>query len=287
MILVTGATGHFGNLTIDFLLKAGIPANQISALVRSADKAQDLKRKGINLVIGDYNDYSSLVNACSGVEKLLFVSGNDIPNRLSQHERVVEAAIEAKVGHVIYTSGERKDETPSSPLWLFAKAHIETERLLKESGLTYTILKNGLYMDFIPFFIGDVLKTEMIYLPAGQGKVSFALRSEMAEGAANVLLSEGHENKTYDFVNTEAYSYDDVAMYISEITGKSIKYISPSPDEFVEALSKSDGSIPEDFVGIVLAQAQGDGDVVSQDMESLIGRKLTSLRSYLQEVYGQ
>jgi NAD(P)H dehydrogenase (quinone) len=287
MILVTGATGHFGNLTIDFLLKAGIPANQISALVRSADKAQDLKTKGINLVIGDYNDYSSLVKAFSGVKKLLFVSGNDIPNRLSQHERVVEAAIEAKVGHVIYTSGERKDETPNSPLWLFAKAHFETERLLKESGLTYTILKNGLYMDFIPFFIGDVLKTEMIYLPAGQGKVSFALRSEMAEAAANVLFSEGHENKVYDFVNTEAYSYDDVAMYISEITGKNIKYISPTPEEFTEALSKLDGAIPEDFVGIVLAQAQGDGDVVSQDMESLIGRKLTSLRSYLQEVYGQ
>jgi NAD(P)H dehydrogenase (quinone) len=286
MILVTGATGHFGNLTIDYLLKTGIPANQISALVRNADKGQDLKTKGINLVFGDYNDYASLVKAFSGVEKLLFVSGNDIPNRLSQHERVVKAAKEAKVEHFIYTSGERKDETPNSPLWLFAKAHFETERLLKESGLTYTILKNGLYMDFIPFFIGDVLKTEMIYLPAGQGKVSFALRSEMAEAAAKVLSSEGHENKVYDFVNTEAYSYDDVAMYISEITGKNINYISPTPEEFTEALSKSDGAIPEDFVGILLAQAQGDGDITSHDLENLIGRKLTSLKSFLQEVYG-
>ena len=122
----------------------------------------------------------------------MFVSDNDIPNRSSQHESVVKAAKEAKVGHVIYTSGERKDETPNSPLWLFAKAHFETERLLKESDITYTILKNGLYMDFIPFFIGDVLKTEMIYLPAGEGKVSFALRSEMAEAAATVLFSERH-----------------------------------------------------------------------------------------------
>jgi NAD(P)H dehydrogenase (quinone) len=287
MILVTGATGHFGQLTIDFLLKTGIPANQISALIRSSDKAHDLKAKGINLVLGDYNDYASLLKAFSGVDKLLFISGNDIPNRIYQHERVVKAAKDASVRHVVYTSGERKDETPNSPLWLFAKAHFETERLLKESGLTYTILKNGLYMDFIPFFIGDVLKTETIYLPAGQGKVSFALRSEMAEAAANVLVSDGHENQVYDFVNTEAYSYNNVAMYISEITGKNINYVTPTPQEFTETLSKSDGAIPEDFVGIVLAQAQGEGDVISHDLENLIGRKLTSLQSFLQEVYGK
>lgn len=217
----------------------------------------------------------------------MFVSGNDIPNRSSQHEHVVKAAKEARVGHVIYTSGERKDETPNSPLWMFAKAHFETEKLLRESGLTYTILKTSLYMDFIPFFIGDVLKTEIIYLPAGKGKMSFALRSEMAEAAADVLFSVGHENKVYDFVNTEAYSYDNVAMCISEITGKKIRYISPTPEEFTEALSKSDGSIPEEFVGIVLAQAQGDGDITSHDLENLIGRKLTSVQSFLQEVYGK
>jgi NAD(P)H dehydrogenase (quinone) len=68
MILVTGATGHFGNLTINFLLKQGVSANQISALVRNADKAQDLKAKGVNLIIGDYNDYTSLVEAFSGVD---------------------------------------------------------------------------------------------------------------------------------------------------------------------------------------------------------------------------
>jgi NAD(P)H dehydrogenase (quinone) len=285
MILVTGATGHFGKLTIDFLLNGGIPVNQISALVRSVDKAQDLQAKGINLVVGDYDDYASLVNAFSGVDKLLFISGNDISRRLSQHERIVRAATEAGVGHVVYTSGARKDETPNSPLWPFAEAHFVTERLLKESGLTYTFLKNGLYMDFIPFFIGDVLNTETIYLPAGNGKVSFALRSEMAEAAAAVLIKNGHENKAYDLVNTEAYSYDDVARYISEVTGKNIKYISPTPEEFKEALSKSDGAIPEDFIGIVLAQALGDGDATSHDLENLIGRKPTSLPAFVKELY--
>lgn len=285
MILVTGATGHFGTLTIDFLLKAGLPATHIAGLVRSADKAQNLQAKGIHLVVGDYDDYPSLVKGLNGIDKLVLVSGNDIATRSAQHERVINAATEAGVKHIVYTSGERKDETPTSPLWPFAQAHVQTERLLKESGVTYTILKNGLYMEYILFFIGDVLRTETIYLPAGEGKMSFALRAEMAEATAHVLVGEGHENKVYDFVNTEAYSYHDVARYITEATGKPITYISPTPEEFTATLLKADETIPAEFVGIVLAQAQGEGDVTIADLENLLGRKLTSLQVFLQEVY--
>lgn len=285
MILLTGGTGQFARLTIDFLLQKGIEANQISALVRDSGKAQDLKEQGINIIVGDYNDSESLVRAFSGIEKLLFISGSDIPNRVSQHERVVQAAKQAEVKHIVYTSGERKDETSSSPLWPFAEAHIKTEKWIKESGMTYTILKNNLYMDFIPYFIGDILETETIYLPAGNGKMSVALRAEMAEAAAVVLASEGHENKVYDIVNTEAYSYADIAKLLSEITGKNINYISPTVAEFTETLRKTGSSIPEEYFGIILAQAQGDGDITNDDLSNLIGRKPTTIKTFLEQVY--
>lgn len=285
MILVTGANGHFGSLTIDFLLKKGIEANQISALVRSEEKAEALKVKGVNIILGDYNDYTSLVKAFSGIDKLLFVSGTDLPNRTSQHESIVKAAREAGVKHVIYTSGAFKTVTASSPLWLFAEAHIKTEQWLKESGLTYTILKNGLYMDYLPYFIGNALEIGMIYLPAGDGKISLALRSEMAEATATVLASEGHENKTYHFVGTEAYGYEDIARYISETTNKTISYVSPTEHEFRDTLKKNGQGIPEEFISIVLAQAQGDADITSKDLENLIGRALTPLKSFLHEIY--
>ncbi len=284
MILVTGATGHFGKEVINFLLKKGIEARQISALARSPEKVQDLEAKGINIIAGDYNDYASLVTAFKGVDKLLFISSSDIAHRLQQHKSVVNAAKEAAVNHVVYTSFQRKDETEKSPLYGFIKVHILTDKWLKESGLTYTILKNNVYMDFIPFFIGnDVLETGTIYLPAGNGKTSFALRSEMAEAAAGILASSGHENKVYDFTNTEAYSYADVAKYITEATGKEINYVSPTVEEYTQA-SANTGISPLN-ISVALGQAQGELDTTSYDLGNLLGRKPTILQDYLKTIY--
>lgn len=287
-ILITGATGHFGTATIKALLQKGINANQISALVRDENKVADLKANGINIVTGNYDDYASLVSAFKGVDKLLFISASDVTKRLPQHENVVKAAKEAGVKHVVYTSFERKNETQTSPLWVLAEAHLNTEKWLKESELTYTILRNNLYMDYVPVFIGEkVVETGTIYLPANSGKVSVALRSEMAEAAANILASSGHENKTYNFANTEAYTYTDVAKYISEATGKEIQYISPSAEEYTQTLTNA--GVPAEYIGVfagfAIAQAQGDLEAVSNDLQNLIGRKPTSLKEFLKTVY--
>lgn len=288
MILVTGATGQLGSLVIYSLLEKGIKANEISALVRNMEKAGDLKKKGVNLKFGNYDDYTSLVHAFKGTDKLLFVSGNDLATRLTQHENIVKAAKEAGVKHIIYTSFERRNESENSPLGMLAQSHLETERWLKESGLTFTILKNNVYMDSIPFFLGDkVLETSTIYFPAGNGKVSAVLRSEYAEATANILTSSGHENKTYDFTNVEAQSYDEIAKYISEITGKTIQYISPSVNEYKQTLINA--GVPADFIGILasfaLAQEQGDLNIVSNDLKNLLGRKPTSLKEFLKTTY--
>jgi len=288
MILITGATGKFGDMVIDFLSRKGVPSNQISALVRNVEKAGKLAGKNINLISGDYDHYTSLTHAFKGIDKLLFVPGRDLKTRSIQNENVVKAAIEAGVRHFVYASFERKNETITSPLWMIAEAHLLTEKLLTESTMSHTILKNNLYMDFIPDFIGkDVLQTGTIYLPAGSGKISAALRSEMAEAAATVLISATHENKVFDITNTIAYGYADIAKYLTEITGRTINYVSPTTQEFTETLMKA--RVPERVVditvGFALAQAQDDLDVISSDLENLIGRKPVSLKDYLKYFY--
>src|ERR1700754_4815082 len=115
MILLTGATGHFGKNTIHSLLAKGIPAQNIAALVRDEAKATDLKAKGITLKKGDYDNEASLAGAFKGVDKLLLVSGSDAFKRSQQHRNVVNAAKEAGVKHIVYTSFERKNETATSP----------------------------------------------------------------------------------------------------------------------------------------------------------------------------
>ena len=287
MILITGATGHFGAATIDFLIKKSISAKNIAALVRDEAKAGDLKAKGVTILEGNYDNYDSLVKAFIGIDKLLLISGSDIVNRLQQHENVINAAKEAGVGQVIYTSFIRKNETETSPIYIVAKSHLSTEKALKESGLTYTILRNNIYADYIPMFIGSNVTETGIFFPAGDTSVAFTLRSDMAEATANILASEGHENMDYLISNTEAVTFHDIARFISEASGKQVSYVSPDSEAFVQALANA--GLPAEVVGVSAAFAegfkQGEFSSTETDLERLLGRKPTSVKDFLMGVY--
>lgn len=287
MILITGATGNLGKATIDFLLRKGVSANNIVALVRDVAKVEELKAKGINIKIGDYDDYTSLTKAFVGVEKLLLVSGSDLEKRGKQQENVVKAAKESGVKHIYYTSFERKNETKTSPIHLVAAAHINTENLIKTSGMDYTIFRNNLYLDILPMFFGENVLTTGVFLPAGDTKAAFALRMDMAEAIANVLTSEGHENKDYAFSNTENISVPEMAKILSEVVGKEINYVSPPVDVFVDALS--DVGVPIEYVKMTAdfseAIRQGEFETSKTDLEKLLGRKPTTVKEFLTQVY--
>ncbi len=287
MILVTGATGNYGKSTIDFLLKKGVSAKNISAMVRDVTKAEDLKNKGIDLRVGDYDNYASLIEAFKGVDKLLFVSASDIVKRLQQQENAVKAAKEAGVKHIFYTSFERKNETETSPIAMVAKAHIETEKNIKKSGIPYTIFRNNLYMDVLPMFLGEKVLETGVFFPAGETKSALATRSDMAEATANVLTTEGHENKEYAFSNTENVSFQDVADVLSEISGKKIAYVNPTSEIYVDALTKA--GVPAEYIGMFAGFAesikQGEFNAAKTDLEKLLGRKPTSLKTYMAQVY--
>ena len=290
MILVTGATGNFGAAAIEHLLNKGINPSDIGALVRDEQKASDLKSKGVTIKIGDYNDFDSLVSAFTGVDKLLFVSGSDIAARVPQHENIVKAAKKAGVPYIIYTSFLSTNETETSPIAMVAEAHLKTEQWIKDSGMEYTFLKNNIYLDFIPVFAGEqLLDTGMIYQPAGDGKCAYALRSEMAEVAANILTSEGHYGKAYKMSGEESVSYHDIAKIISEATGKTIHYVSPTPQEFSKTLTEA--GVPAEYVGMFtgfsVAKAENEFDLPATDMETLLGRKPTSVQTFLTQVYSQ
>lgn len=286
-ILVTGATGNLGQAAVNELLQK-VNASDISVLVRDPQKAEDLKAKGINIIKGDYNDSPSLEAAFKGIDKLYFVSSSDVMNRFAQHENIVKAAVESRVGHIIYTSAQRKSEDGSSPIALVADAHWKTDNLIKQSGLTHTILKHGLYTDILPMFMGDkVNETGTIFLPAGDGKASYASRNDLAAAGAIVLTTEGHENKVYEFGGTVSYSFYDIAGILSELSGKTIQYTSPSADQYIEQM-KSYGVPDEAIQGAAtfcVAIAQGEFDFPATDLETLLGRKPQSVKDFLKAAY--
>lgn len=281
MILITGATGHLGKATIEFLLKK-IPADKIAALARDENKAAALKAKGIDVRIGDYSNYSLLVNAFKGIDKLFFVSGNDVAIRQKQHETVVKAAKEAGVKHIIYTSFARKNESETNPLGILATSHIETDKLIKASGIPYTIMLNGLYADVLPMFFGDKVLETGIFLPAGDGKAAYTTRLDIAEAAANLLTTEGHENKEYVIANTENYSLQDAAGILSDLSGKPVSYTSPTAEVYTDTLSKA--GVPMEYIDVFAsfseAIKQGEFKTSTTDLEKLLGRKPVTLKNY-------
>jgi NAD(P)H dehydrogenase (quinone) len=284
MILVTGATGHLGSAVVSHLLK-NTAARNIAAFARDETKAKDLKGKGIDIRMGTYDDILSLDLAMRGINKLLLISGNG-PNRLQQHKNVIAAAKKAGIKHITFTSIALKDMKTAALRPLMQDLY-QAEDYIKESGLPYTLLRDTLYTGATPLFAGEKVIKTGIYLPTGNGKVPFALRREMGEAAANILLQNGHENKTYELTAGDLYSYKDVADAFSALSGKTVNYTDADPVTFPAKLKEF--GLPDIVVMLVTAFSADvknhQFEMVTKDLEKLLGRKPVSLKEGLKEVF--
>lgn len=287
MILVTGATGHFGKAAINSLLEKGTAASDITALVRDEAKAAELKEKGIRIKIGDYHNYNSLKEALKGVDQLLLVSSSDLNDRLTQHKNIIDAAKENGVKQIAYTSIDIESFT-ASVIPIVSQIHSDTADYLKESGVPYTLLNNTLYADLLPMLVGEKVLETGVFFPAGDGKTPFVARAEMAEAAAVVLSTEGHENQEYAIAAETAYSFDEIAAIISEITTKKVQYLKPDADAYIAQLVKV--GVPEGdagfFAGFGVAIGKGEFDTRRSDLAKLLGRKPQDLKEFLKTIYG-
>ena len=284
MILVTGATGHLGSAIIDFLLQQ-LPASQIAGLVRDEQKAAGLKEKGVVLRLGSYDDVASLDKAMQGIKKVLLIAGTDEEHRVQQHQNVVDAAKKAGVQWLGYTSRTLKDRATMANKLM--EGHFQTEDAIKASGLAYSLFRNVLYMDALPQFVGEQVFETGIYLPAGQGKVPFALRREMGEAIANVVAADGPAKAVYQLTGSASYSFADVAAALAELSGKAVRYTPAEIPAFEQGL-KGRG-LPDVVVGRIIGFMtdikNGQEDEISPDLEQLLGRRPATLREGLKGLY--
>jgi NAD(P)H dehydrogenase (quinone) len=288
MILITGATGQLGKATLDLLIHK-IPVSQIAILARDTQKAEAYKTLGVDVRQGDYDNYTSLLEAFKGIDKLLFISGSDTVKRGLQHQEVIRAAKEAGVKHIVYTSFMRRNETETSPIAFVAKSHIDTEKALIESGITYTIMKNTLYAEVLQMLLGEQALKTNITLPAGAGRAAFTARQDMAEAAASIMSTDGHDNATYHITSDTAYSFEDVANVLSEISGSTIAYQDVTAEDYIQSATQA--GLPAEYAGMFagFSTAIKENEFVdtSSDLENLIGRKPTSLQEFLTSSYSK
>jgi NAD(P)H dehydrogenase (quinone) len=270
-IAITGATGQLGRLVVQ-RLKEKVPAGDIVAIARSAAKAADL---GVAVREADYDRPETLGPALAGVDTLLLISANEVGKREAQHRNVIEAAKQAGVKRIVYTSLLRAD---SSPLNL-AGEHLATEHAIKASGVPYTILRNGWYTENYTGSIPGALAGGAFLGSAGGGKISSATRADYAEAAVAVLTGAGHEGKTYELAGDEAWTLADLAAEISRQSGKSIAYRDLPEAEYASTLQGF--GLPEalarSIAGWDVSASQGALFDDSRQLSALIGRPTTPL----------
>jgi NAD(P)H dehydrogenase (quinone) len=283
MILVTGATGGLGRETIQALLQT-MPATELAALARDVTQAADLAAQGVDVRPGDYSDYSSLVQAFKGVDTVLLVGTVVFTDRVTQHTNVINAAKEAGVKHLFFT-GMQRDTAYVMPE--VTVSDLATEAHLKASGLGYTILRNGFYLDALPFVLEPhAFETEVLY-PAGAGQVAFVLRADLAAATAALLTSSGHDKQEYTLNGGTAYSFSEVAQAFTELAGRPIAYAGSEPERYVA--QRVAAGFPESLAHFFAEWgfAMADGLFARPDgtLERLLGRRPTSLREFLKVAY--
>lgn len=274
---ITGATGHLGRLVVN-KLKEKVQTDNIVALVRTPSNAADL---GIEAREFDYDKPEALPEALKGIDTLLLISANIIGQRTRQHTNVVNAAKQAGIKWILYTSVLRAD---TSSLTL-ADEHRETEAAIKSSGIPYTILRNGWYTENYLASADGAIKSGAFIGCAGDGKISSATRADFADAAVTILTGDGHIGKIYELAGDDYYTLSDLAAEISRQSGKNIPYINLTESEYAEKL-KSFG-LPEDLAKEIASwdASAGRGDLYddSHRLSAFIGRKTTPLADAVRE----
>ncbi len=277
--IVTGASGQLGRQVIDNLIAAG--AGPIVAVSRSPEKLADLADKGVEARKGDFNDPASLSAAFAGGNRLLIISIDDLEpgKRLEAHKHAIAAAMKEGITHIVYTSLTNPVE--ESPI-TFSKDHCDTEALVKETGASYTILRNNLYTDLVLMGGGQSIGMGQHFAAAAVGKTGYVTRADCARAAAAALMQETGSS-VLDITGPAALSQGDIAVILSEISGKDIPYIPISTDDLVQAMIGA--GLPEFmakvFASFDEAMAKDYLNVATGDLEKLTGQAGQSARDFL------
>jgi NAD(P)H dehydrogenase (quinone) len=237
--------------------------------VRNPAKAEDLNALGVDVRQADYSKPETLKTAFSGVDKLLLISSSEVGQRTAQHQAVIDAAKQAGVKLIAYTSLLNLD---SSPL-LLAKEHRDTEAALKSSGVPYVLLRNGWYTENYAASIAPSLAHNAFIGSASDGRISSAPRADYARAAAKVLLSEAQEGKIYELAGDQSYTLAEFAAEIARQSGKEVNYVNLPQADFAAALKGA--GLPEGLADVLadsdIGASQGALYNDSQTLSRLLG----------------
>jgi NAD(P)H dehydrogenase (quinone) len=281
-VVVTGATGQLGRLTVEALLRRGVPASDVVATGRDVTGIKDLAERGVVVRRADFTDPDSLAAAFAGTDKLLLISASiPVDERVANHRRAIDAALAAGVSLVAYTSTLQADTAAT----IIGATHRATEEYLRERRVPSVLLRNGWYLENYTAQLPGILQNGAVIGAAGQGRVSAASRADYAEAAAVVLTTQSHVGAVYELGGGEAFTLTELAAAISAAAGKPITYTDLSAKELARMLAGA--GLPADLADVLadadLGLSRGELFTDSGDLGRLIGRPTTPLADAVAE----
>ena len=280
-LVVTGATGQLGRLVVASLLSKGVAADRIVALGRDDERLAELAALGVTARKVDYSDARAVADAIVDAERVLLISGNEVGQRLAQHQNVIDAAKTVGVDLLAYTSVAHADTSGI----MLAEEHRATEEAIVASGLPHAFLRNSWYIENYTSQLATYLEHGTILGAAGDGQVSAATRADFAEAAAAVLLTE--QPKAVYELGGAGVSMTDIAETVSDVTGVEVSYTNVPGDELIKVLVNA--GVPEQYAAILadadLGLGRGELYVEPTDLEDLLGRAATSLADELRSAF--
>ncbi|KAH8087883.1 NmrA-like family protein [Cristinia sonorae] len=246
--VLTGATGVLGSRIFKELLQT-VPASDIAvSLYNPSGPSEEIRASGVEVRHGDYTQPSTLVTAFSNATKLLIISYPSISlSRVELHKAAIDAAKTAGVEHVYYTSLAYADDSLAAVM----HSHLETEKYLKASGLKYTIVREGMYNEVWPLYLGvfDLKTLEgegelTLPIPIGDGKIAWAAQDDLGAGTARILAApSGYENRTVVLTGSRATSLGEVVAKISGVLQRKVSLQIVPEEMFVQYQT---GKLPEE-----------------------------------------
>ena len=285
VVAITGASGHLGRRTAELVL-GGLAPSDVVLLTRTPEALSALADRGAAVRRADFDEPQSVREALAGVERMLLISATELGHRVQQHRAAIDAARDAGVRHVLYTS--IPNPVTDNPAGVVPD-HAATEEALRASGLTWTFLRNNLYAEYQVPTAAQAIASGRLVTNASGGCAAYVSRDDCAAAAAAVLISAGHENRAYDITGPDAVSPEDLAALAGEIGGKTIEVVHVDDDAYIAGLTGA--GLPEVaarlFASFGASTRGGFLQGVSSAVQDLTGEAPRSLRTILTAASGE
>ena len=279
-LLVTGASGQLGRAVVEELLRLG--ATHVVAASRTPEKLSHLQERGVEVRAADFARPETLRDAFADVDRLALISTDaiEVPGkRLAQHRAAIAAAVESGVKHIVYTSAPAPHPAAGGSL---IDDHFWTEAALFASPLTWTILRNHLYMELLLMSAEQVIDSGQLFSATGGKGRAYVAREDCARAAAGALAG-AESREVLDVTGPAALTQDEVAALFSQVTGKTVRHIEVPPRGLAEGLSNA--GLPPHMVKVIVdfdvEASQGYHALVTPTIDRLTETPPMTLREFL------